>query len=226
MNDDRSAAYGAGAGAIAVALFVVGIVIIGERPRFDAAGAEVAAHLTQHRTRIQIGSAVLGAVAPFLVWFFATVASLTRTVGPGARLAASVAYGCGSIFAALLLVDVAALTVAALRPENMSRAPELAIALRDFEFLLMGNGSFGGVHRACHVRGVDSSVSRALARVARLASRYRRARLRAPRRHPVHHPGAFAPDGLLGLWVPVTAFAGWILIASLVLALDAARAAR
>jgi hypothetical protein len=31
--------------------------------------------------------------------------------------------------------------------------------------------------------------------------------------------GAFAADGVLGLWVPVIAFAGWTLIASVVLAL-------
>ena len=123
MKHDSWAPYGAGAGAVAVALFVVGSVIIGERPGFDAPAAEVAADFDEHRTRIQVGCAVLAALAPFLVWFLATIASLTRSDPPGARRAAAVAYGCGLIFVTLFLADVTALAVGALRPENMLAAP-------------------------------------------------------------------------------------------------------
>ncbi len=36
--------------------------------------------------------------------------------------------------------------------------------------------------------------------------------------------GAFAADGVLGLWVPVIAAAGWILVASVLLAIRVHRA--
>jgi hypothetical protein len=36
--------------------------------------------------------------------------------------------------------------------------------------------------------------------------------------------GAFAADGVLGLWVPVVAAAGWLAVGSVVLALDVRRA--
>jgi hypothetical protein len=63
-------------------LFVIGAALIGSRPAFDAPGAQVAAHFAQNSTRIQVGSAFLAALAPFFVWFLATIASLTRAAGP------------------------------------------------------------------------------------------------------------------------------------------------
>jgi hypothetical protein len=44
--------------------------------------------------------------------------------------------------------------------------------------------------------------------------------LSAARRHLFATDGAFAADGILGLYVPVAAVAGWVLIASLTLALS------
>jgi hypothetical protein len=58
--------------------------------------------------------------------------------------AAGVAFGCGLVFTALFLVDVTALAVSALRPENMAADPELAVALRDFELLAMGSYTCSG----------------------------------------------------------------------------------
>jgi hypothetical protein len=219
MRNDSWAPYGAAAGAIAVILFVVGSLIIGDRPGFDAPGAEVAARLDEHRTQIQVGSAFLAASAPFLVWFLATVALLTRAGAPGARRAGALAYGCGVAFIALFLADVTSLTVGALRPENMAAAPELAAALRDFEFLAMGMAAFlvSGVLAAFAVLALrDKAIWPEwlgwLAAFAALAYALRVGTLFTTE-------GAFAADGVLGLWVPVTAFATWMLVASVVLTL-------
>jgi hypothetical protein len=203
---------------VAIVLFGVGSAVIGERPRFDASGAEVAATLVERRTRIQVGSAFLAASAPFFVWFLATVASLTRDSRPGARRAGAVAYGCGLTFLALFLVDVTALAVSALRPESLVAAPQLAAVLRDFEWLAMGTAAFLAVgvlaafavlalrHKAIWPEWIGW-----LATLAAIAYSLRVGTLFTTE-------GAFAADGQLGLWLPLSAFATWTLIASGVLA--------
>src|SRR5919106_313564 len=120
---DRWAPYGAAAGAIAVILYVVGSVVMGTPPDFDAPGAEVAAYLDEERTRIQVGSAIHAAWAPLFVWFLATVASLTRAGGRATQRAGAVAFGCGVTFLALFLADVAALAGGAPRPQNIAPGP-------------------------------------------------------------------------------------------------------
>jgi hypothetical protein len=220
MRDDSWAPAGAAAGAVAVALYVVGSLVIGTPPDFDAPGAEVAAYLDEERTRIQVGSAIHAAWAPFFVWFLATVASLTRAGGPGTRRAGAVAFGCGVTFIALFLADVTALAVGALRPENMAAAPELAAALHDFSWLAMGMAAFliAGVLGAFAVLALrDKAIWPEwlgwLAVIAALAYALRVGSLFTTE-------GAFAADGVLGLWVPVVAAAGWIAVASIVLALS------
>jgi hypothetical protein len=224
MRDDSWAPYGAAAGAVAIALYVVGSLVIGTPPHFDASGAKVAAYLDEHRTRIQIGSAIHAAWTPLFVWFLATVASLARAGRPGGRRAGAIGFACGLIFIALFLVDVTALTVGALRPENMAAAPELAAALHDISWLAMGMAAFfvSGVLASFAVLALrDKAIWPAwlgwLAVIAALAYALRIGTLFTTE-------GPFAADGVLGLWVPVIAAAGWIVIGSVVLTHRARRA--
>ena len=219
MRDDSWAPYGAAAGAIAMVLFVAGALIIGDLPDFEASGAEVAAHLDAHRTRIQIGCAVLAAATPFLVWFLATVASLTRAGGPGTRRAGTVAYGCGAIFIALFLADVTSLAVGALRPENMARGPRARGRPARLRVPRDGNGGAHGGRDARRLRGHRPSGTERSGRDGSAGSRQSR-RPPTPLRTGTLFTteGPFAADGVLGLYVPVTALVGWILIASVVLA--------
>jgi hypothetical protein len=224
MREDSWSVFGAAAGAIAVVLFLAGALVIGERPGFDSPGSEVAAFFDSHRTRIQVCVALDVAATPFLVWFLATVASLTRAGSPAARQTGTIAFGCGLVFVALFLADVAVLAVGALRPENMAADPQLAAALQDVEWLLMGAAA-----------PVAASV---LAAFALLALRHRVlwpewlgwltaiAALAYALRIGVLFTteGPFAADGLLGLWVPVAALAGWFFVGSVVLALELRRA--
>jgi hypothetical protein len=219
VSTDRWAPLGAAAGAVAIVLFGIGSLLTGDRPGFDASGAELAAHLDEERTEIQVGSAFLAAAAPFLVWFLATVTSLTRAGGPGSRRAGAVAYGCGLAFIALFLADVTALAVSALRPEDMAAAPELAVALRDFELLAMGIAAplASTMLAAFAVLSLRDDLIWArwlggLAAVAAVAYSLRVGTLFTTE-------GAFAADGALGLYLPVIALAAWIVVASVVLAL-------
>jgi hypothetical protein len=183
-----------------VGLFVAGAVVIGDRPVFEAPGALVAVFNLKHQTQIQVGCALFAASAPFFVWFVAGVAAPARE-----RVVGWVAFGCGLVFVALLMVDVTALAVAALRP----RLPDLAASLRDIEFLAMGAAApaVAGMLAACSAI-LEGWVGR-LALVAAAAYLLRLGTLFTVK-------GPFAADGLLGLWVPVIAFAGWIVVASLV----------
>lgn len=223
MTDDRWAPYGASAGAVAIAMYVVAALIMGNSPDFDANGEEVASWFAERSTRIQVGAAIHAAWAPLFVWFLATVASLARAGGPGARRAGAVALGCGVIFIALFLVDVTALTIGALRPENMAAAPELAVALHDISWLAMGMAAFlaAGVLAAFAVLSVRDRAlwPRWLGWVAAIAA-------------PVYAlrvgilfttDGPFAADGVLGLYVPVATIAASILLASIVLTLELRR---
>jgi hypothetical protein len=220
MRQGSPAPYGAAAGAAGVVLFLAGSLVIGDRPGFDADGAEIAANLEENRTRIQLGCALVAAWSPLFVWFLVTVASVASEAGAGARRAAGVAFGCGLLFTALFLVDVTALAVSALRPENMAANPELAVALHDFEWLAMGSASFAMagvlaafaaavlVHGAVWPRWLGR-----LAAAAALLYLLRAGTLLAT-------DGPFAADGILGLYVPVVAAAGWVLMASVALTLN------
>jgi hypothetical protein len=191
-----------------VTLYLVGSLIIGTPPDFNASAVEVAAYLDEERAQIQLGSAIHAAWAPLFVWFLVTVASLTRGGAPETQRAAAVAFGCGLGFLVLFLADVTALAVGALRPENMASAPELATALHDFSWLAMGMAAFlvSGMLAAFAVLALRDKVIWPtwlgwLAAAAALLYALRVGTLFTT-------DGAFAADGVLGLWVPVVAVAG------------------
>jgi hypothetical protein len=223
---DRWAPWGAAAGALAILLFAVSGLVIGERPDFAASGAEVAAHLDAERTRIQVGTALFAAMAPLLVWFLATVLSVTRAGGTRAGRTGAVAFGCGLIFLALFLADLTTLAVGALRPESMIAAPELAGALRDFEFLAMGMAAplASGMLAAFAVLALRDgmvwprwfgwlAIAAALAYPLRIGTLFT-------------VDGPFAADGVIGFWIPVVAIAACVAIGSVTLALALRRVPR
>lgn len=207
-------ACGAAAGVVTVVLFLVGALLVGQRPSFAAGGSQFADHLDDHRTRIQLACACFAAAAPFLVWFLAVVAARAGAGPPGARHAAGVAYGCGIAFMAVFLVDVTTLAVAALRPDNMAQAPELAAALQDVELLAMGmaaplvSGFLGAIAVLVLRYGVLWPAW--VGWLAALASAAYALRLGTL----FTTEGPFAADGVLGLYLPVGALLVWLLVGS------------
>ena len=217
MREDSRARLGAAAGAIAVLLFLAGALVIGERPAFDSPGAQVAEFFDSQRTRIQIGVALDALAVPLLLWFLVTVAALARSGGPDPGRTGTFAAACGAVFLALFLADLSALAVGALRPENMAADPELASALQDYELLLMGAAAPLG---AATLAGFAVLTMRHgmlwprwlgwLAAIAAAVYALRIGTLFTTE-------GAFAADGLLGLYLPVSAFSAWLLVASALL---------
>ena len=214
MSSSRA---GAAAGLAAIGVYVAGAAVMPREPDFDASAAQVAAWFDENRTRIQIGCAVQALWPPLLIWFLATVRSLAAAAGEAAARAATVALGAGLVFATLFLADVASLAVAALRPENMLATPELAASLRDFSWLVMGMATptvcalaaalaaIALRHDAIWPRWVGwLAVAAGAAYALRLGTLFTTT-------------GPFAADGLLGLWLPVTAIAALVCVASAVL---------
>jgi hypothetical protein len=222
---DRWAVYGAAAGVVGVALFTVGGLLLSDRPAFDTSGPEIAAWFDSEQTKIQVATAFFGASAPFIVWFLATVVSLTREAAPQTRRAATVAFGCGLVFLALLMADVTTTAVGALRPGNMARAPELAAALQDIELLLMGTAAplVSGIFAAFAVivlrdRALWPEWFGWLAIAVAVVYPLRVGTLFTTQ-------GAFAADGVLGLWMPAVSLLIGLGLGSLVLALRVRAAA-
>jgi hypothetical protein len=218
---DRPGVLGAVSGAIAILLFAAGAIAIGDLPDFDASGAEIADHVGDNRAAIQVGVALDAVAVPFLICFLVGVGRLAAAGGPAARSSAAIALGCGIAYVAVFAVDVAALGTSALHPEGLREAPELARALRDFEWIAIGIATPLGVamlaalaalplrHGAVWPRWLGwLGAAAASAYALRIGTVFTDA-------------GAFAADGVLGLTVPVAAFTAWILIASVVLALGA-----
>jgi len=226
MTDDRWAPYGASAGAVAVVLFVLGALIFPKEPDFGAPSAEVAAYFGRDQEGIRMGVAITAAMAPFLIWFLATVASLSRGGGPGARRAGTFALAAGAVVVGLFLADLSSLAIGALRPENMIASPELAATLRDVSWLLMAAAAplTSSVFVAFAVLALRDRViwPRWLGWLAAATAIVYLLRTGAL----FSDEGVFAADGALGLWVPVGAFAAWIALASVVLALELRKSRR
>jgi hypothetical protein len=149
---------------------------------------------------------------------------VAREAGPRARRAATVAFGCGLAWVTFFLVDTTALAVSALRPENMAMDPELAVALRDFEWLAIGMASFLGAATLAAFAVLalrDGAVWPRwlgwLAAVAAVVYALRAGVLFTT-------DGPFAADGLLGLYLPVAAIGTCTVLVSVVLAIRLRRA--
>ncbi len=212
---DTWARVGAATGIAAVVLFAIGFFITPEPPDADASASEIASYFAEEENSIQVGVAFLAASALALIWFVGTLTSVLRRAEGAPRLS-SIVFGTGVISITLLLTDVTALAVGALRPENMQAAPELAQALYDYNLLALSVGAFvlAGFYLAVGLLSLRFGALPAwlgwLALVAAVATAFGIGSAFAT-------DGAFAFKGVLGWWAGLVAFAAWFLAASVTL---------
>jgi len=203
MNEDRYAEYGAATG-IAFAVFaVVGFLLIGaDAPRLDAATDEWPQHFDENQGTIRAGLILVTIAAFFFIWFLGTVSSTLRIAAGEPRLP-SIAFAGGILAVASLFITATAIAVATLHPET--RSPELTRTLNDFAVmaglpLIAGIAAFFGAIALVILRSA-SGLPAWLGWLALVAAVLQLLAFGIV----FTDSGAFAGDGVLGLYVPFAA---------------------
>jgi hypothetical protein len=142
LDNDRYARYGALTGIAFVVLLVIGFVIVTPTPPdLDSPVNEWSEYYIDDQDAIRAGLVITTASLFFFIWFLGSVATALRVAFGNPRLP-TIAFGGGITFAAALFVAVAAVAVAAHRPDEVS--PELTRAFNDVA-VLMGVPMIAGI---------------------------------------------------------------------------------
>jgi hypothetical protein len=203
-SNDSHARQGAAVGIVFAILIIVGFaIVIPKPPDMDSSAATFAAYYVDHQSAIRAGLTIVGIGIFFFIWFLGSLrAALAAAEGGGGRLA-SVAYGAGLIGAAVLLLGITAGETAAFRPDDVD--PGVTRAFSDF-FAVTGapaasalTAFFAAIalagfrHGALPGWAAWTSAVAAVGQVPAIGA-------------ALTTTGAFAGDGVLGLFVPVLTF--------------------
>jgi hypothetical protein len=200
MEADRYARYGAASGIVAAILTVVGFFIFGtDIPNADASAQEWGSFFKDNQTQVQVGATIVGAGLFFFLWFLGSLRSAIAAAEGGAARLASIAFGGGIIVVAFFMLAITGGVTAAFRPEQVD--PNLTRALNDFGALAGAPASagFAALFAASAIAGYrHGAVPAPVAGLSALAA------VTAPLAFGIvfTDSGVFAPDGVLGLWVP------------------------
>jgi hypothetical protein len=135
MNDDRYVEYGAATGILFVVLSVIGFaVVMPTPPDLNAPSQEWASYFLGHHDAIRAAIVVLAVAFFFYIWFLGTLTSVLRIAAGTPRLPSIALIG-GVLGGACLLVGLSADAVAAYRPQGVD--PLITRELADI-FTLVG----------------------------------------------------------------------------------------
>jgi hypothetical protein len=199
MNEDRYAKYGAASGIAFVVLLVIGFLVVAPKPpHLDAPVGDWSKYYTDHKDAVRAAVVVLSVALFFFIWFLGTLSSALRAAIGSPRLP-TIAFGGGILAAASLMITVGVIGVAGYRPEQLT--PELTRALNDVGVLMAVPAAAGitAFYAAIAIVALRSEplpdwlgwLSAVTAVLQPLAFG-----------SPFTQSGAFAGDGVLGLFVP------------------------
>jgi hypothetical protein len=212
MEQGRYARYGAASGILAVILTLVGFLLFGsDIPDADGTALEWFRFFVKHQDRIQTGMTIVGVGLLFFIWFLGSLRDAIAGVeGGGARLA-SIAFGGGLVATAALVAGVSAYLAAAFHP--LQTGPGVIRGLSDFGTLVAAPAAAGFTAMFAAVAVAGYRLKALPAPVAGISALAAIGQLCA---YPtaVTDSGAFAPDGVLGLFVPFVTFAVGVLAIS------------
>ena len=97
---DRWEQAGAGTGALAVILLIIGSFVVPKMPQITASATVVQQYFLSHRSGIRISVYLLGAAVAFFIWFLGTVRTHLRQAEGGDGRLSAVAFGAGLVFVA------------------------------------------------------------------------------------------------------------------------------
>jgi hypothetical protein len=205
MSNDRYARYGAASGIIAIVLILIGYsVATQDIPDVSASADDWASYYSANQNQIQTGLTLVGVGLFFYIWFLGSVRSALALAEGGNGRLASVAYGGGLISAAFFVVAVSATAAAAFRPDEID--PTITRALSDLGIVVGAPAAAGftALFAATAIVGYRyNAVPAPVAGFSALAAVTQPLALGVA----LTDSGAFAADGLLGLWVPIVTFA-------------------
>jgi hypothetical protein len=200
-SNDTYARLGATGGIVFAVLSIVGFaIVIPKPPDLDSSAARIAAYYVDHQDAIRVGLTIAGIGLFFFLWFLGSLRSAFAAAEGGNARLTSVAYGAGLVGTAVLMVGIAAAEVAAFRPDDVS--PDVTRAFNDL-FVVLGapatsalaaffaaTAAIGFRHRALPGWAAWISAIAAVCQLPAIGTAF-----------TTH--GAFAADGVLGLFVPI-----------------------
>ena len=204
MEKGSYARYGAATGILAVILIVVGYAVFSsDIPDVDAPARQWQSFFVDHQNRIQTGMTIAGIGLLFFIWFLGSLRDAIGAMEGGGRRLASIAHGGGLIAVAALVAGISGNLAAAFHPQGVD--PNLTRALSDFAALVAAPAAAGftALFAAASVAGYrHAALPAPVAGISALAA------IGQLFAYPtgVTDSGAFAPDGVLGLWVPFVTF--------------------
>lgn len=215
MGNDQYARYGAATGIVALILIVVGYFVFSQDiPDTDAEALEWAGWYVENDGQIQTGLTLVGIGLFFYVWFLGSIRSALAAAEGGAARLASVAFAGGLVSAGFFLVAITASAAAAFRPDEVD--PTITMSLHNVGLVVAAPAAAGftALFAASSIVGYRrGAFSPGVSGVLALAA------LTQPFAYgvAVTDSGAFAGDGVLGLWVPFVGFVVGILVLSVTL---------
>jgi hypothetical protein len=222
MERGSPARMGAATGIIAVVLMLIGFAVFGsDIPKVDDPAQEWQKFFVDHQDRVQTAMTLVGIALFFFLWFLGSLRDAIGAAEGGGRRLASIAHGGGVVAVAALTAGIAANIAASFHPQEVD--PNLTRALSDY-FGVIASPAAAGLAALFAATAVAGYRHGALpAPIAGISATAAIGQLFA---YPVAltDHGAFAPDGVLGLWVPVITFAVAVLAISWTLASEAGRA--
>jgi hypothetical protein len=200
MNEDRYAQYGMATGIVFAILLVVGfLIVIPAPPGLDAPVDQWSQYYHDHQGAIRAGLILITISNFFLIWFVGCLASVLRVAAGNPRLP-SIAFGGGLLVVASTFVIITATGVATLRPDELS--PELTKTLNDVGILaglpaIAALMAFFGA-TSLVIFGSNSGLPLWLGWLTLIAAAVQ------PLSFGIvfTDSGAFAGDGVLGLFIP------------------------
>jgi len=208
MSDRDWERIGAATGAFSVLLFIVGFGILPTPPDVDASAAEIHAYYADEQEGIQVSMVLLTGALFFFIWFLGSLRSALRAAEGGTGRVSSVAFAGGLVSAGALFTLITLIAGAAFRPDESTA--EVTSAINDLA-VVSGAPALAGLTAlfaasakvALRHGALPSSIGLLLG-LAALAQPFAVGAM-------LTDSGVFAGDGVLGLFLPIAAFAVAIL---------------
>jgi hypothetical protein len=224
MNEDRYAEYGMATGVIAVILFAIGLLIVTPvPPNLDAPVDEWSRYYHDHDGAIRAGLVLATVGLTFFIWFVGSLSSVLRIAAGNPRLP-TVAFGGGILLIASLYIFELGTGVATLRPGELS--PELTKTLNDISIMSGFPGVSGAVVFFGAIALVIFETRSGLPLWLGWLSLVTAALQPLALGIVFTDHGAFAGDGVLGLYIPLASAMITIIAISVMLTMWARDAAR